>query len=181
MFCGLISTTRFTSRLTRLGNTIDMIEWIYGSEWMIESQKSESRRIEKKGEVWTKFKREFPPVANRLLKYETVVTEISEKHKVPLEMLYHGSQGIASYRIEARIELGANGVVVGGEINQFGDCRPRRGVRQNPATSEETCGRVGLSSQPVTQLPFSPCPFFLVCEYMLDVDLDVAGREILLC
>lgn len=88
----------------RLGNTIDMVEWIYGSEWMINLRRVNLEGFEKKGEVWTKFKREFPPVANRLLKYETVVTEISEKHKVPLEMLYHGSQGLASFRIEARID-----------------------------------------------------------------------------
>jgi hypothetical protein len=88
----------------RLGNTIDMIEWIYGSEWMINLRRVNLEGFEKKGEAWTEFKKEFPPVVNRLLKYETVVSEISEKHKVPLEMLYHGSQGLASFRMEARID-----------------------------------------------------------------------------
>ena len=87
-----------------LGDTMDMIEWVYGSESMRERRRMNLEGIEKKGEVWAEFKKEFPPVANRLLKYETVVSEISKKHKVHLGMLYFGLNEIASYRIEALIE-----------------------------------------------------------------------------
>lgn len=87
-----------------LGDTMDMIEWVYGSESMREQRRMNLEGIEKKGEVWAEFKKEFPPVANRLLKYETVVSEISKKHRVPLAMIYFGLNEIASYRIEAAIE-----------------------------------------------------------------------------
>lgn len=87
-----------------LGDTIDMIEWIYGSEWMRERRKTNLEGIEKKGDVWAEFRREFPPVANRLLKYERVVSEISKRHGVTLEMIYSGSQGLASFRLEARVD-----------------------------------------------------------------------------
>jgi hypothetical protein len=86
-----------------LGDTMDMIEWIYGSEWMRERRRMNLEGIEKKDEVWADFKKEFPPVANRLLKYETDVSEISKKHNVHLGMLYFGLNEIASYRIEAVI------------------------------------------------------------------------------
>jgi hypothetical protein len=87
-----------------LGDTMDMIEWVYGSESMRERRRMNLEGIEKKDEVWAEFKKEFPPVANRLLKYETVVSEISKKHKVPLAIIYFGLDEIASYRIEAVIE-----------------------------------------------------------------------------
>src|ERR1700733_14974213 len=87
-----------------VGDTMDMIEWVYGSEWMRERRRMNLEGIEKKGEVWAEFRKEFPPVANRLLKYETVVSEISKKHKAHLGMLYFGLNEIASYRIEALIE-----------------------------------------------------------------------------
>jgi hypothetical protein len=87
-----------------LGDTIDMIEWIYGSESLRELRKMNLEGIEKKGEVWTEFKKAFPPVANRLLNYEVDVSEISAKHKVPLGLLYYGSEYLASFRIEARID-----------------------------------------------------------------------------
>jgi len=88
----------------QLGDTMDMFEWIYGSESMRDRRRMNLDGIEKKGEVWAEFKKEFPPVANRLLKYETVVSEISAKNKVSLAMVYYGSQGLASFRIEARVD-----------------------------------------------------------------------------
>lgn len=87
-----------------LGDTMDMIEWIYGSESMREMPRMNLEGIEKKGDVWTEFKKAYPPVANRLLKYETVVSEISKRHAVPLQMIYFGLDSLASFRIEARIE-----------------------------------------------------------------------------
>jgi hypothetical protein len=86
-----------------LGDTMDMIEWIYGYEFYINRVRRNLAGIEKKAEVWAEFKQDFPPVAHRLLKYEVVVSELSKKHEIPLEMLYHGSEGLASFRIEARI------------------------------------------------------------------------------
>jgi len=88
----------------QVGDTTDMIEWIYGSESMRELRRMNLEGIEKKGEVWAEFKKEFPPVANRLLKYETDVSEIGEKHKVTLNMIYFGLKSIASFRIEGVIE-----------------------------------------------------------------------------
>jgi hypothetical protein len=88
----------------QIGDTMDMIEWVYGSESMRERRRMNLEGIEKKGEVWLEFKKEFPPVADRLLKYETVVSEISKKHKVSLGMLYFGLNEIASYRVQALIE-----------------------------------------------------------------------------
>lgn len=88
----------------QVGDTMDMVEWIYGSESMRELRRMNLEGIEKKGEVWAEFKKEFPPVANRLLKYETVVSELAEKHKVTLNMIYFGLNSIASFRIEAVIQ-----------------------------------------------------------------------------
>jgi hypothetical protein len=83
---------------------MDMIEWIYGSESLRDLSRMNLEGIEKRGEVWAEFEREFPPVANRLLKYETVVSGISSKHKVPLRTVYLGLERIASFRIEAVVE-----------------------------------------------------------------------------
>jgi hypothetical protein len=87
-----------------LGDTMDMVEWIYGSGWLRQFRRMNLEGFEQKAEAWNEFKKEFPPVANRLLDYETVVSEISAKHQVPLEIMYHGSEGLASFRIEARID-----------------------------------------------------------------------------
>src|SRR5689334_22466245 len=44
----------------RLGDTLDMIEWIYGSEWLRNLSRENLEGFGQKTEVWAKFSRDFP-------------------------------------------------------------------------------------------------------------------------
>jgi hypothetical protein len=56
-----------------------------------------------KAKAWEETKNKFPPVINRLTRYEVAISQMSRESGVPLELLYHGSKGLASFRIEARV------------------------------------------------------------------------------
>jgi len=86
----------------RLGNTTNMIEWIYG-EVPNEAQGLEFAGFEKGGEKWEEMKVRFPHIINLLTKYEVEISQLSKVHDVPLQILYHGSKGLMSFRIEARV------------------------------------------------------------------------------
>jgi hypothetical protein len=87
----------------RLGNTSDTTEWMYGDKALYDFVKMDFTGFEK-AEVREEYAKKFPRVVKRLETYERLVSKMSAKLGVQMELLFHGSKGLASFRVEVRFE-----------------------------------------------------------------------------
>jgi hypothetical protein len=89
----------------RLGNTSDTTEWIYGDKALYDFVNMDLTGFERPA-VREEYAKKFPQVVNRLETYRKLVTKISKKRGVEMELIFHGGKGLASFWLEARFGAG---------------------------------------------------------------------------
>jgi hypothetical protein len=88
---------------TDLGDMLEWIELAYGEEAAGRSLNTDYSGLSSK-ELQTKFGKEYPLVYQKIRMYEGIVTEISKKRSVRVELRYSGSKGILTFTFTARLE-----------------------------------------------------------------------------
>ena len=94
-------TIRFESLM--LGNTSQWIESDYGEEGMYRVVGKDLSRFDNP-DFRNEFLKDYPSVKKRLERYERVVSRVSAKHEVALEIRYFGVTGLATFYLDAKFD-----------------------------------------------------------------------------